>query len=129
MLSYKPRLKPTENGFWFDEVPVDFHLIQNPNSSDVPKSEAKMSNDSLNRWVFKIPVDVFTSSTGDATTEGGCYLCGKKIKSPQYSVHLLNTGHLVSSDQPFDDSQGFFLIGNECRKRLPNNFVFKNDAN
>lgn len=88
-----------------------------------------MKNDSLiNRWVFQIPVDDVKTISGDALDENGCFLCGKAIKQPRYSVHLLTNGTLVSSDQPFDNSQGFFLIGNECRKKLPNNFVFKNDA-
>jgi hypothetical protein len=83
-----------------------------------------MSNSLINRWVFRIPLDDVKTSTEDTTLTDGCFLCGKKVDNPRYSIHLLDSGDLVSSDQPFENSQGFFTIGNECRKKLPNNFYF-----
>ena len=129
MLSYKPRVTTTNDGFWFDEVPIDFSRIKNPEPLTLTHEGGEtMKNDSINRWVFFIPADAVKTISGDALTENGCFLCGRTIKRPRYSVHLLTDGMLVSSDEPFDNSQGFFAIGGECRKRLPNNFVFKNDA-
>lgn len=80
----------------------------------------------INRWIFMIPLsDVQDLNVSSVTDE--CICCGKKIKSPKYSVHLLTNGDLVSTDQPFSDKedQGFFNIGSDCIKRLPNNFYFK----
>lgn len=77
------------------------------------------------QWIFQIPLeDVRTSSNvGD-----GCFLCGKKLKSKRYQVHLLTNGNLVSSDESFDNSQGFFDIGSECKNKLPNNFYFDSES-
>jgi hypothetical protein len=78
------------------------------------------------RWIFKIPLpDVRT--TAESTTDGTrCVLCGKKLQTAPYLVQLLHDGNLVSTDQEFSDSQGFFPLGSECKNRLPNNFYFKN---
>lgn len=83
-----------------------------------------MKND-INRWIFEIPVDDVKTTNDDTTVTGGCFLCGKPIKSKKYFIHLLTPGMLVSSDQEFDNDQGFFEIGSECRKRIPNNFYFE----
>lgn len=83
-----------------------------------------MKND-INRWVFEIPVDDVKTTSDDTTVTGGCFLCGRKLRGPRYAIHLLTPGILVSSDQEFDNDQGFFDIGSECRKRIPNNFYFK----
>lgn len=83
-----------------------------------------MSTPQINRWVFQIPVHEVKTTDKDTTVSGGCFLCGKTIHSRKYLIHLLTDGTLVSSDQEFDDDQGFFEIGSECRKRLPDNFVF-----
>jgi hypothetical protein len=85
-----------------------------------------MNKPDINRWIFFIPVkDVQTTDDG-TTLERCCFLCGKPIKGPiHYYVHLLTDGNLVSSDVDFANSQGFFPIGNDCRKKLPNNFYFR----
>lgn len=83
-------------------------------------------NEGINRWIFEIPLrDVQDEKVSNVTEE--CICCGRKIKSLKYFVHLLTNGNLVSSDQEFasNEDQGFFNIGSECIKRLPNNFYFK----
>lgn len=80
----------------------------------------------INKWIFQIPLeDVQNDQVNNVTDE--CICCGKKVSHPKYVVHLLTNGNLVSSDQPFAESedQGFFNIGSECIKKLPNNFYFK----
>lgn len=85
-----------------------------------------MANQDINRWVFEIPLsDVQDAEVNNVADE--CICCGKKIKQAKYAVHLLTNGNLVSSDQAFaeNEDQGFFNIGSDCIKRLPNNFYFK----
>ena len=80
----------------------------------------------INRWIFQIPLaDVQDEAVSNVANE--CICCGRKIKKQCFNVHLLTNGNIVSSDQAFDslEDQGFFNIGSECIKRLPNNFIFK----
>ena len=80
----------------------------------------------INRWIFQIPVSDVQSYKDDVTIKHCCFLCGKRINGVEkYAVHLLTNGNLISSDQDFDNSQGFFPIGAECKNKLPNNFIFK----
>jgi hypothetical protein len=81
------------------------------------------------RWYFEIPLeDVITPPVDGSHTGLGdhCLLCGRKLsekKAPHY-VHLTTDGNLVSSPEPIDTSQGFFPVGPECVRRIPNNFSF-----
>ena len=82
----------------------------------------------FNRWIFQIPIeDVRNSDVYNTDPLEECFCCGKKVKNPTYVIHLLTSGHLVSTLEPFDEreDQGFFTIGNDCKNRLPNNFTFK----
>lgn len=82
----------------------------------------------INQWIFQIPLqDVQDEGLGDVTLGDNCVCCGKKMLHPAYAVHLLTNGNLVSTEEPFEgrEDQGFFSIGRECIKRLPNNFYFK----
>jgi hypothetical protein len=47
-----------------------------------------------------------------------CIICGKQIKEVSKYVHLLTTGEIVSSDENFQDSQGYFPIGNNCASKI-----------
>lgn len=81
----------------------------------------------INRWIFFIPLDdimdeEYKESKG---AKNPCICCGKEIKQPRQSVHLLTTGDLVSTDEDVENSQGLFPIGNTCKNKLPNNFYFK----
>jgi hypothetical protein len=81
----------------------------------------------LHRWIFHIPLsDVQNPDTQEYLGEGhACLLCGKKIKNEvKHWVHMTTNLELVSSAEEFDNSQGFFAVGNECKNRLPNNFIF-----
>lgn len=63
----------------------------------------------------------------DITVSYCCCLCGKKlIEGNDYdNVHLFTDGNIVSTgDGENRESQGFFPVGNECKKRLPKHFVF-----
>lgn len=86
-----------------------------------------MKKNDLHRWIFQIPLEdvqneVFDDSKGDKV----CLLCGKELKGQNiYYVHLTNECNLISSPEEFDNSQGAFPIGANCRKRLPNNFYWK----
>jgi hypothetical protein len=82
----------------------------------------------INRWVFQIPLeDVISKNFPEEEPEVCCLLCGKKITKESQYVHLLTNGNLVSTDQEFSGSedQGFYPVGNECKDKLPNNFIFK----
>lgn len=77
----------------------------------------------LDRWIFQIPLsDVQTEQPHNSFC---CLLCGKQIKTESpLQVQLLDNGNLVSTSEFISNSQGFFIIGNECKKRIPNNFYF-----
>lgn len=61
----------------------------------------------------------------DVTTGQFCVICGKRMKEGHNKmVQLLTAGNIVSSDQPFDNSQGFFPVGNDCAKKLIIHFAF-----
>lgn len=79
----------------------------------------------INRWVFKIDLEDVQDEKVDWDRTGGCILCGKEIKKEKFCVHLLDSLELVSSDQDFEDSQGFFPVGSCCKGKLPNNFIFE----
>lgn len=80
----------------------------------------------INRWVFQIPLSDVSTTDEDTTVRHCCFLCGKTIIGyNKHLVHYLTNGNLVSSDQNFENSQGFFPIGSECKNKLPNNFIFK----
>jgi len=81
----------------------------------------------INRWVFQIPLEDIKITEKDTTIANCCFLCGEKINGKaKYVVQYLNTGVIISSEEPFIQTQGFYPIGSECRKNLPNNFVFSN---
>jgi len=86
-----------------------------------------MNKHNINRWIFQIPLSDVQDEGVNNVNNGECICCGKRIKNTMYNVHLLTNGNLVSSDQSFSDNedQGFFNIGSDCIKRLPNNFYFK----
>lgn len=82
----------------------------------------------INRWIFEIPsTDIISVNYPEQESSNCCFCCGKKIKGESYYVHLLTNGNIVSTDQEFspEDDQGFFPIGNECKNKVPNNFIFK----
>ena len=80
----------------------------------------------IHRWIFEIPLDDVKTTDKDTTISKCCFLCGKKIAEEKQWVHYLENGNLVSSPEDFDNDQGFFPIGNECKNKLPNNFIFTN---
>jgi hypothetical protein len=59
---------------------------------------------------------------------GNCCICDRKAESKSrdfnYYVHLSVNGYLIPVDHEID-SQGFFIVGPECQKRLPANFIEK----
>lgn len=62
----------------------------------------------------------------DITTTNCCCICGKPIKGePAKMVHLLTNGNIVSWEgSDIENSQGFFPVGNECKKKLIITFAF-----
>lgn len=56
-----------------------------------------------------------------------CFICGKRlpvgIKSASY-VHYTTHGNLTD-EQTHPNSQGFFPVGPECKKKLRKNFLHK----
>lgn len=86
-----------------------------------------MKNYDLDKWIFEIPLDDIIDENYKENCKGDnlCICCGKNIKAPRYHVHLLDDGNLVSTQEPFDISQGFFPIGSSCKNKLPNNFYFE----
>ena len=79
----------------------------------------------LDRWVFEIELsDIMDENYKTTKGDNPCICCGKNVKNPRYFVQLLDTGKLVSTQEDFANSQGFFPIGNSCKNKLPNNFYF-----
>ena len=89
----------------------------------------KATKQNINRWIFEIPLSDVQNIVHKKNTQHSeeCLLCGKQMKNTgvKQFVHMLTNGNLVSTDQDFDNSQGFFPVGNECKNKLPNNFIFK----
>lgn len=80
----------------------------------------------INRWIFEIPsTDIINENYPDSEPQKSCFCCGGSIKQNKYFVHLLTNGNIVSSDEDFDNSQGYFHIGSCCKNKVPNNFIFK----
>lgn len=50
-----------------------------------------------------------------------CFICGKRTISVK-SVHYLTNGNLTDMKEA-NNSQGYFTIGNDCAKKIPN-FIF-----
>ena len=89
-----------------------------------------MKKHDINQWIFEIPLDdIKEEKRGRMDGNNPCICCGKEVKNAKYYVHLLISGNLVSTDEPFSEKedQGFFPIGNGCKNKLPNNFYFKVD--
>ena len=90
-----------------------------------------MSKPDIHRWVHLIPLSDLTSPNYDQNEkrvrgeDWPCIICGKPVRQKTIAVHMLTSGDLVSSEQDFDNSQGFYYIGPDCAKLLPNSFTFK----
>ena len=50
-----------------------------------------------------------------------CFLCGKRT-AENYYVHFTTDGSFTNNPE-HPDSQGLFPVGNECRKKLPADFI------
>lgn len=80
--------------------------------------------------IIEIPLDELQTDKArkiDVTIHNCCVICGKTIKDNNNNykmVQLLTNGNIVSSDQDFENSQGFFKVGSECVKKLIINFAF-----
>ena len=82
-------------------------------------------------WIVEIPLsEVRTDNYSANEKKCGhfepCLICGKPIKNPETAkqVQLLTNGNIVSSNEEFDNSQGFFSVGPDCAKKLVINFAF-----
>lgn len=88
-----------------------------------------MKKHDINQWIFEIPLEDIEIENKEDKGDNPCICCGKQVKQTGtlYYVHLLTSGNLVSTDQPFsaDEDQGMFPIGSSCKNKLPNNFYFK----
>jgi hypothetical protein len=82
--------------------------------------------------IIEIPLETVQSKSYNTNIKrygehnNSCLICGKVINenSPFKSVQLLNNGNLISTGQPFDDSQGFFMVGYDCANKLVVKFAF-----
>ena len=80
--------------------------------------------------IIEIPLQELQTGealTKDITLTHCCIICGKKLKDniDYKMVHLLENGNIVSySGSDIIGSQGFFPIGNECKKHLIIQFAF-----
>ncbi len=79
--------------------------------------------------IIEIPLNEVQSKDYEKNEKRGgnrnpCLICGKEIKGEAKQVQLLTTGYIVSSDQSFVNSQGFFPVGNDCAKKLVIKFAF-----
>lgn len=72
------------------------------------------------------PLYMYESSKKDNhISRNPCLFCGKEVKEDKYYVHLLTNGDLINSDEDFDNSQGFHVVGSECKKKIRSSFIFK----
>ena len=54
------------------------------------------------------------------SSDDQCCICKLKVRgSHSYAVHLSVNGYLLPVEGSFEESQGFFSVGAECRKQLP----------
>ena len=79
--------------------------------------------------IIEVPLEELQSEKAkdlDITLDFCCVICGKKLKENQKYKHiqLLENGNIISSSEDFENSQGFFPVGNECVKKLKINFSF-----
>ena len=81
--------------------------------------------------VIEIPLNEVQSPLYDKNLPGchggknPCLICGKEVKTGiGKMVQLLTNGNIVSSDQDFANSQGFFPVGSDCAKKLVLHFAF-----
>lgn len=77
--------------------------------------------------IIQIPLEeIQTYKAGNTIGKNPCLICGKEIKTKSHKwVQLLTNGNIISTDQPIENSQGFFPVGNECAKKLTIQFSFK----
>jgi len=59
-----------------------------------------------------------------------CICCGKRTKNAKFQIHMSDNWmvcNLPTEDGfPDDiDSQGFWIVGNDCAKKFPKEFIFK----
>ena len=54
-------------------------------------------------------------------THEECFRCEKLTRTdrPHWMVHITVHGTQVAEDYDGEDSQGCFVVGNECRKHYP----------
>lgn len=77
--------------------------------------------------VIEIPLEEVQSPDYHKRKHGvnePCLICGKPLKGEYKQVQLLTNGNIVSSDQDFTNSQGFFGVGKDCAKKLIIQFSF-----
>lgn len=84
--------------------------------------------------VIQVPLEDVRSKDYDSNEEKcgkhePCFICGRPLKEGQQRkwVQYLTSGHIVSTDQELDNSQGFFPVGNDCAKKLVITFTFDVD--
>ena len=63
----------------------------------------------------------------DGEGENSCFICGKRIKNMDRAawVHYTTNNTIVSwGGDDIENSQGFFPVGTDCKKKLVINFAF-----
>lgn len=76
---------------------------------------------------MKLPRASRSQASPRVTSDGHeCLVCGRAIRgAADVWVHLLTTLELASVDEPIDESresQGWFPIGPECARRIPEDY-------
>lgn len=76
-----------------------------------------------------------TANYEDNLERGGninpCARCGKEVKNAKYMVHFIEGGNtmlaVADEDNYVEDDadMGFFPIGSECAKHIPQEFLHK----
>jgi hypothetical protein len=57
-----------------------------------------------------------------------CHCCGIPLKNDNYLIHMTTDGTIVPAnidENLVENSQGWFEIGPECKKKYPSEFIYK----
>ena len=63
------------------------------------------------------------------TSDTSCVCCAKPMVNPTNFIHATTSWVAVNEKDEANvvDSQGFFPVGNECKKHFPTEFIFQFD--
>jgi len=73
-------------------------------------------------------IDQFDRNRERADNNGNehCPCCGREIKSPKFFINSIYGGKMYPSNDQQEYNDAWVMgVGSECRKKLPNGYVFQ----